>query len=103
MKIFDIIIRPLITEKSSDQQANKQYTFVVNKTATKIDIKHAIKEIYGVEVKEVKIMITPKKSRLIRRGRLWTKRPPRKKAIVTIKGNKTIDPNKINSAKRAKK
>jgi len=95
MSVLTAIIRNITTEKSSNAQAIKQYTFAVKRTATKIDIKKAIEEIYGVEVKNVRVMVTPKKTRLIGKGKLWTKRPVAKKAIVTLKNGKTLDPSKI--------
>lgn len=100
MKTHGIIIRTLITEKSSRHQEIKQYTFEVGAQATKTRIKHAIKEIYGVEVDKVRLMITPPKSRMMKRGQEWVKRPKMKKAIVTLKGKKTIDPNKIKEHKK---
>ncbi len=95
MKIYDTIIRSLSTEKSSRNQERGQYTFEVKKDATKIDIKNAVKIIYGVDVKNVRILIMPNKKRLIARGRLWTKRAVMKKAIVSLKGKQSIDQNKI--------
>jgi large subunit ribosomal protein L23 len=100
MKPYNTIIRPIITEKSSNQQSLKRYTFAVKKRATKIDVKKAIKELYGVDVKEVRIIIAPSKTRMVKRGQLWIKRPLLKKAIVTLKGDKTIDPNKIKETKK---
>jgi large subunit ribosomal protein L23 len=102
MKTYSTLIRTITSEKSSNQQASGQYTFEVNPSATKIDVKNAIREIYGVEAANVRMMISPSKKRLIARGRLWTKRPKIKKAIVTLKDKKTIDPNKI-SGKKSKK
>ena len=102
MKTYTTIIRSLTTEKSSNQQAGGQYMFEVHSTATKIDIKNAIREIYGVEADKVRIMISPSKKRLVARGRLWTKRPKMKKALITLKGKKTIDPNKIKDHKKKK-
>ena len=95
MKTHSTIIRSVVTEKSSSQQAAGQYTFVVSKGATKIDIKNAVKAIYGVDVEDVKTSIMPKKTRMLKGKYEWVKRPVFKKAIVTLKGKKTIDPNKI--------
>lgn len=102
MKSTSPIKRTLITEKSSNNQGMGQYTFEVAGDATKIDIKKAVKEIYGEDVKNVQIINTTSKKRLIGRGRLWTKRPKIKKAIVSLKGKKTIDPNKIKDIKKKK-
>ncbi len=102
MKEYSTIIKPVITEKSSVAQTRGQYTFLVEKSATKIDIKHAIKALYGVEAEEVKTMIAPKKIRMIKGRHEWAKRPVMKKAIVTLKGKKTIDPNKLKGSKDKK-
>lgn len=95
MKDYSIIIRPINTEKSSNQQSSGHYAFMVKRDATKIDVKNEVKRIYGVDVKEIKTMLVTRKTRIVGRGRSWDKRPVYKKAIVTIKGKKTIDPNKI--------
>ncbi len=95
MKTKSTIIQSYQTEKSSEQQGQKQYSFIVRKDANKVEIKKAIKEIYGVEAEDVKTMVMPKKTRLLRGRYEWAKRPVFKKAIVTLKGDKTIDPNKI--------
>jgi large subunit ribosomal protein L23 len=50
---YDIIISPVLTEKSYDQFAGKTYTFKVHKTANKIQIKQAIEEIFDVQVESV--------------------------------------------------
>ncbi len=103
MDNYSTIIRSLTTEKSSAQQANGQYTFQINPKATKVDVKHAVKAIYGVDADKVKIIIAPSKKRLVARGKLLTKRPVMKKALVTMKDKKTIDPNKIKDSKPKKK
>ena len=96
------IIQSIITEKSSRIQEKGTYTFLVKPAATKVDIKNAVKMVYGAEVKDVRIINSPKKTRLIGRGRLWTKRPSFKKAIITLKAGKSIDPHKIEPAKTEK-
>lgn len=97
MDQYSTIIRPLTTEKSSAQQANGQYMFQVSKTATKVDVKNAVKAIYGVDAAKVRMIIAPSKQRQVARGRQWTKRPVMKKALVTMKDKKAIDPNKIST------
>ena len=99
MGIYDVIIRNVVTEKSSENHAIGQYVFEVNKDATKIDVKKAFLAIYGVEVATVNMIVTPKKTRLIRRGQVFIKRAVKKKAIVTTKGRVTVDINKIKEAK----
>lgn len=100
MKTYSPIIETLVTEKSSMAQSHGKYSFIVTRDATKIDIKRAVKELYGVEVKDVNIMIAPKKIRMLRNKYAWAKRPVMKKAVVTLKGKKTIDPNKIKEPKK---
>ncbi len=99
MTISSPIIHGIMTEKASAAQGKGRYTFMVKKEATKIDIKKAVKDMYGMDAKEVKIMISPRKTRLLKNKYDWVKRPTFKKAIVSLKGDKTIDPNKIKEHK----
>ncbi|MBL4695014.1 50S ribosomal protein L23 [Candidatus Gracilibacteria bacterium] len=103
MKNFTTIIKTIVTEKSSIRQESGQYTFLVKRSATKIDIKNAVKALYGADVDRVRILISPKKTRMYGRGRIMIKRPVQKKAIVTLKGKQTIDPSKILEHKPKKK
>jgi large subunit ribosomal protein L23 len=87
--VADIIIRPLITEKSMDSISAKRYTFEVMRDATKPEIAKAVEEMFGVEVRKVNTMIVkPKPKRLgahFGTTRTW------KKAIVTLtEESKTI-------------
>lgn len=100
MKTHNIIIRTLITEKSSRHQEGKKYTFEVGKDATKTILKKEIENLYGVKVAKISIMIAPKKKRTLGKGRIWTKRDITKKAIITLKDKKSIDPNKIKELKK---
>ena len=87
--VADIIIRPLITEKSMDGIADKRYTFEVQKDATKPEIAGAVEEMFGVEVKKVNTMNV--KSKPKRLGVHAGKTRSWKKAIVTLtEGSKTI-------------
>ena len=88
---FDIIIEPLITEKSMSlsQEANKA-TFIVKDNANKIAIKKAIEHIYNVHVTGVQIVNVPSK-KTTRGGRYKGTLPGFKKAIVTIKDGEAID------------
>lgn len=80
--VHDIIKRPLLTEKSMGQMADKRYTFEVDKNANKHQIKAAVEEIFNVKVKKVNTMIVKGKPK--RLGRYEGKRPDWKKAIVTL-------------------
>jgi len=85
----DIIIRPVISEKSYDMIEHNRYTFEVAKTASKPQIADAITEIFGVTVTNVNTMNVTGKPRRVRvakgKTRDW------KKAIVTLKEGDTIE------------
>lgn len=82
MNNYDIIIKPILTEKSFSGIAMKRYTFKVAKDATKVDIKRAVEEIFGVEVAKVNTINVFGKIK--RRGATSGKRPDYKKAIVQL-------------------
>jgi len=79
---YDIIIKPVITERSMDDAQNKRYTFKVATDANKTHVKQALEEIFGVEVKKVNIMNVKGKTK--RMGRNVGKTAASKKAIVTL-------------------
>lgn len=86
----DIIIRPIVTEKSLMGVADKRYTFRVAKDANKIEIAKAVEELFGVSVAKVNTMNC--KGRQKRMGRSIGYQPDWKKAIVTLKeDSKTIE------------
>ena len=100
MNTYRNIIKPIFTEKSSVQQELGKYTFEVpRKRTTKVDIKKAFLEIYGVEAEKVSVSILPKKVRMAGK-KVITKRSVTKKAIVTTKGGKTVDISKIKLSKK---
>ena len=100
MKALEVIISPLVTEKATKLGEKFIYSFYVRPRSTKIDIKQAIKELYGHEVATVRTMIVPSKKKNYRRTEV-TKRKIVKKAMITLKGRKKLDPTKI--AKESKK
>ena len=79
---YDVIIKPVITERSMDDAAKKKYTFKVAKDANKTQVKLALEDIFGVEIKKVNIMNVKGKTK--RMGKFVGKRPDTKKAIVTL-------------------
>lgn len=86
----DIIIRPIVTERSLDDTAERKYTFVVNKKANKVEIANAVENIFDVEVEKVTTMNMVGKFK--RMGRYEGKRPDWKKAIVKLtEDSKTIE------------
>lgn len=86
----DIIIRPIITEKSMDDMADGKYTFEVSRRANKTEVKKAIETIFGVKVAKVNTMNVLGKVK--RQGLHSGKRADWKKAIVTLtEDSKTIE------------
>ncbi len=86
----DIVIRPLITEKTSIQkEVNNQITFEVDRRANRVEIKKAIENIFNVNVVGVRTMQVKGKSK--QRGRIVGKRRDWKKAIVTLMPGERID------------
>jgi len=87
---YDIIIKPIISEQSMDQLADRKYTFCVAKAANKIEIKKAVEEIFGVKVESVNTLNMLGKMK--RMGRNEGRRPSWKKAIVKLTADsKTIE------------
>ena len=85
----DIIIKPIITEKSMEGIPNKRYTFRVADSANKIEIAKACEELFGVKVKKVNTISV--KGRFKRQGRTGGYQPDWKKAIITLtEDSKTI-------------
>ena len=90
MMSYEIIKKPIITQNSMDQMADRKYTFEVAKDANKIEIKKAVEEIFGVKVEKVTTMRVLGKVK--RMGANSGKRPDWKKAIVKLAENsKTIE------------
>ena len=85
MRPEDIIIKPIITEKSNDGIQTGKYTFKVAKKATKIQIADAVQKLFGVKVLNVNTMVVKGKEK--RDGANTGKRPDWKKAIVTVDTN----------------
>ena len=88
--VYDIILRPVLTEKSYATIADKKYVFEVEKTANKTEIKEAVEKIFDVKVESVNTLRTLGKIR--RQGRTQGRTPEIKKAYVTLKkDSKTIE------------
>ncbi|MBQ7605423.1 MAG: 50S ribosomal protein L23 [Firmicutes bacterium] len=79
---YDVILKPVISEMSMDNAAEKKYTFKVAPDANKTQVKLAVEEIFGVEVAKVNIMNV--NGKIKRMGRTEGRRPAVKKAIVTL-------------------
>ena len=86
----DIIRKPVITEKSMAEMADKKYTFIVHMSANKYQIRKAVEEVFGVKVAEVKTIRTMGKNKRV--GVHVGKRADLKKAIVKLtEDSKTIE------------
>ena len=89
MEARDILVRPLITERTTQLMAEGKYVFVVAKAANKIEIAKAVSEIFKVKVAKVNtVNVTGKKKRM---GRTEGKRPDYKKAIVKLAPGEPIE------------
>jgi large subunit ribosomal protein L23 len=92
--IYDVLVRPLVTEKSNFQSGKLgQYVFVVSEKATRTMVKDAIETLFDVTVARVNIMNAPaKRGRRARSRRVLVRRPSFKKAIVTLaEGSKSLE------------
>ena len=82
MNNYDIIVKPVLTEKSYGGVPLKDYTFIVNKKATKTQIKQAVEEVFGVKVERVNV--TNYDGKVKRMGRNEGRRAAFKKAYVKL-------------------
>jgi large subunit ribosomal protein L23 len=88
-RAYDIIIEPIISEKSMGMLQDKKYTFKVAKNSNKIEIRKAVEEIFKVEVEKVTTLNIMGKNKRV--GVHQGKKADWKKAIVKLKGTKTIE------------
>jgi len=94
MKLSEILIKPILTEKANGQQDKlRRYAFKVNRKANKLEIKKAIEQFYGVNVVNVNTLVSPakNKSRFTKSGFISGVKPGFKKALVTVAEGETID------------
>ena len=90
MKLVDVIKKPVISEKSMKAAESNNYTFIVDRRASKNQIREAVKTAFGVKVKRVRTMVGKKK-----RKRLPDQRKalpaPVKKAIIELEKGEKLD------------
>jgi large subunit ribosomal protein L23 len=94
MKLSEVLIKPLLTEKANAQQEKfRRYAFKVSKKANKLEIKKAVESFYGVTVTSVNTAVTPakNKSRFTKAGVISGRKPAYKKAFVTVAEGENID------------
>ena len=88
-KNYDIIVRPLITEKSTQLIELNKYTFEVKQGSNKVEVAKAVEEIWGVKVVSVNMINTQRKARRV--GKYEGLRPAVQKAIVTLAEGQKLD------------
>ena len=89
--VYDIIIRPIITERSMAATSEKKYVFEVAPTAGKIEIKNAVEEIFGVKVAKVNTINVNGKAKRLGAGRLGKTRSWKKAYVQLAEDSKTIE------------
>lgn len=83
LKYYDVLLKPVITEKSMNSMAEKKYTFLVHPEATKVQVKEAVEKMFkGTKVKSVNTM--NKDGIIKRRGQTFGRTAKTKKAIVAL-------------------
>ncbi len=87
----NVLIRPVVSEKSYTLMDDNVYVFVVDPSATKIDVRHAVEQAFGVRVANVNTLNRKGKAKRNRKGGGMGKRPDTKRAIVTLAPGDTID------------
>ncbi|MGQ9674885.1 MAG: 50S ribosomal protein L23 [Chloroflexota bacterium] len=89
MNVYQVLRRPIITEKNTLHAAQNKYTFEVAREATKQQIEEAVEKIFKVNVTDVNVSTVPGKMRRIGRNRGMTS--PWKKAVVTVQQGQRIE------------
>lgn len=87
----DVIIRPIVSEKSYASYDANVYTFEVSPDANKIQIKQAIEAVFGVRVTNVNTLVRHGKRKRNRRTGTWGRRADRKRAIVSLAAGDKIE------------
>ena len=94
MKLIEVLVKPILTEKANAQQEKlRRYAFKVNRKANKLEIKKAVEEFYGVTVTNVNTAVAPgkNKTRYTKAGFIQGAKPSYKKAFVTVAEGESID------------
>jgi large subunit ribosomal protein L23 len=89
MHLYEVLRRPIITEKNTALQELDKYTFEVDRNADKHQIKQAVEKAFKVKVVDVNVMTIPGKTRRVGRRQVMTH--PWKKAVVTLKRGQKIE------------
>ena len=87
----DVVIKPVVSEKSYGLLDHGVYTFVVAPDANKVEIRQAVEALFDVKVTKVNTLNRKGKRKLNRRTRTYGQRPDLKRAVVTLAEGQTID------------
>jgi large subunit ribosomal protein L23 len=87
--LLNLVKYPSLTEKSINLYGERQYTFIVDKSLTKLEIKYVIEKIFNVAIEEVNTCVLPLKQRRV--GRFIGKKPQYKKTYVKLKEGYSIN------------
>jgi large subunit ribosomal protein L23 len=88
---MSVLIRPVVSEKSYALMEQNVYTFIIDPRATKIDVRHAVEQAFGVRVENVNTLNRKGKATRNRRTNVKGRRPNLKRAIVTLHPDDSID------------
>lgn len=94
MKLTEVLVKPILTEKANVQQEKlRRYAFKVDRRANKLEIKKAVEEFYGVNVIDVNTSVVPgkNKTRYTKAGFIQGMKSAYKKALVTVAEGESID------------
>lgn len=91
MDAQDVIIRPVVSEKSYALLDQGAYTFEINRQANKVQVRQAIETLFGVKVAKVNTLNRKGKRKRNRRNATYGRRPDTKRAVVTLVEGDTID------------
>ena len=87
----NVILKPVVSEKSYDAMERGIYTFVVDPDANKIEIRQSVEQVFGVKVSNVNTLNRQGKRKRDRKRAKFGKRPDTKRAVVTLAGDDRID------------
>ena len=87
----NVLIRPVVSEKSYSLMDENVYVFVVDPSATKVDVRHAVEQAFGVKVEKVNTLNRKGKDKRNRRTNTVGHRADTKRAIVTLREGDSID------------
>ncbi len=102
MNLAQVIVKPVLTEKTVERTGAGKYTFIVHEEATKIDVKHALYTLYGVHAAQVNMLKGLPKYRLGKNRRSMQKKQATRRAIVTLKAGESLDTTTLKTDKTKK-